>query len=97
MLARNVLFYHAAPLVAAGLWKQEDLGRMETTMYRKIYGISNTISSDVLIHVLQNKEPIWRALHKFALKSRRLSLRNEDIRGYFNPKAASLDGRSKED
>lgn len=51
-LARSVLFYHAASLVAAEMWLQKDIDRMETTLYRKVYGVNNSIPNEAIITIL---------------------------------------------
>ena len=66
VLARSVMFYHAAPLVAASLWKEDDIQKMEATLYRKTYGICNQISSEVMLNVLQHKDTMWHLLSMFA-------------------------------
>jgi hypothetical protein len=84
VLARSVLVYHATQLVAAGLWTKDDITKMETTLYRKVYGVNNSVSNDILLNVLQNKDPIWDVLNRIASKIRSISTRNQDIREFFN-------------
>ena len=44
MLARSILVYTGPPMVAAGLWKMEDIDRLEAQLFREVNGLPNVIS-----------------------------------------------------
>jgi hypothetical protein len=44
VLARSILIYIGTPLVAAGLWKREDIDRTEPQLYRIIKNLPNVVS-----------------------------------------------------
>ena len=39
VLTRNILVYIGTPMVAAGLWKREDIDRTEAQLFRQINGL----------------------------------------------------------
>ena len=51
-LARSMLIYIGTPMVAAGLWRRQDIDRIEAGIYRKILGEPNTISNKVILNTM---------------------------------------------
>ena len=51
VLARSILIYIGTPMVAAGLWKREDIDRTEAQLYRAINNLPNVISNRALMNV----------------------------------------------
>ena len=39
-------------MVAAGLWKRQDIDRIEATLYRKVLGVCNMISNKVILNMM---------------------------------------------
>jgi hypothetical protein len=39
-------------MVAAGLWKRQDIDRIEASLYRKVLGVSNMISNKVILNTM---------------------------------------------
>ena len=50
-LVRSLLVYIGTSMVAAKVWKGEDIAREEVRMYRKIYKLSNTISNKAIMNI----------------------------------------------
>jgi hypothetical protein len=51
-LARSMLIYIGTPMAAAGLWKRQDIDRIEAGIYRKILNEPNTISNKVILNTM---------------------------------------------
>ena len=49
MLARSILVYTGTPMVAAGLWKKDDIDRMEAQKFREVNGLPNVISNKAIL------------------------------------------------
>jgi hypothetical protein len=47
-----MLIYLGTPMVAAGLWKRQDIDRIEASLYRKVLGVSNMISNKVILNTM---------------------------------------------
>ena len=53
-LARSMLIYIGTPLMAVGLWKRDDVDRVEASLYRKIMRIGNNISNRAILNTMTN-------------------------------------------
>ena len=51
-LARSMLIYIGTPLEAVGLWKREDIDRVEASIYRKILRVGNDIPNSAVLNVM---------------------------------------------
>jgi len=51
-LARSMLIYIGTPLAAVGLWKREDIDRVEASLYRKILRIGNDIPNSAVLNIM---------------------------------------------
>jgi hypothetical protein len=47
-----MLIYLGTPMVAAGIWKRQDIYRIETSLYRKVLGIGNMISNRAILNTM---------------------------------------------
>ena len=47
-----MLIYLVTPMDAAGLWKRQDVDRIEASLYRKVLGVSNMISNKVILNTM---------------------------------------------
>ena len=52
VLARSILIYIGTPLVAAGIWKRDDIDRTEAQLYRSINNLPNLVSNKALMNVV---------------------------------------------
>ena len=75
MLARSILVYIGTPMVAAGLWKREDIDRMEAQLFREVNGLPNVISNKAILNVACSMRNAWDIVEQLAqrasLQSRR--------------------------
>ena len=53
-LARSVLIYIGTPMVAAGIWKRDDINRVEASLYRKVMRIGNNIPNRAILNTMTN-------------------------------------------
>ena len=51
-LARSMLIYIGTPLMAVGLWRREDIDRVEASLYRKIMRIGNDIPNSTVLNTM---------------------------------------------
>ena len=51
-LSRSMLIYLGTPMVAAGIWKRQDIDRIEASLYRKVLGIGNMISNKAILNTM---------------------------------------------
>ena len=59
VLARSILVYIGTPMVAASLWKREDIDRMEAQLFRQINGLPNIISNKAIMNVACSMRNAW--------------------------------------
>ena len=59
VLARSILVYTGTPMVAAGLWKREDIDRLEAQLFREVNGLSNVISNKAILNVACSMRNAW--------------------------------------
>jgi len=51
-LSRSMLIYLGTPMVAAGVWKRQDVDRIEASLYRKALGVGNMISNRAILNTM---------------------------------------------
>ena len=47
-----MLIYLGSPMVAAGLWKRQNIDRIEASLYRKVLGVCNMVSNKVILNIM---------------------------------------------
>ena len=47
-----MLIYLRMPMVAAGLWKRQDIDRIEASLYRKVLGVGNMVSNKAILNTM---------------------------------------------
>lgn len=82
-LARSLLIYHGTPMVSAEIWKQADIRQLECQLYRESSAISNQVSNEAVINVLQYSAPAWEVVTRLAKQSALRSQNQKGIREYF--------------
>ena len=45
-----MLIYLGTPMVAAGVWKRQDIDRIEASLYRKVLGVGNMVSNKAILN-----------------------------------------------
>ena len=51
-LARSLLIYIGTPMVVAGLWRRQDIDRLEAGLYRKILFVGNGVSNKAILNTM---------------------------------------------
>ena len=62
-LARSMLIYIGTPLAAVGLWKREDIDRVEASLYRKILRIGNDIPYFTVLNINTSTRLAGEVIH----------------------------------
>ena len=62
-LARSMLIYIGTPLAAVGLWKREDIDRVEASLYRKILRIGNDIPNSAVLKIMTSTRLAGEVIH----------------------------------
>jgi hypothetical protein len=58
-----MLIYIGTPMAAVGLWKREDIDRVEASLYRKIMRIGNDIPNTVVLNTMTNIRLAGEVIH----------------------------------
>ena len=69
VLARSILIYIGTPMVAAALWKREDIDRTEAQLYRAINNLPNVISNRALVNLACGLRNAWDIVEPLALRA----------------------------
>ena len=69
VLARSILIYIGTPMVAAGIWKREDIDRTEVQLYRSINNLPNLVSNKALMNVACGLRNAWEIVEPLALRA----------------------------
>ena len=62
-LARLMLIYIGTPLAAVGLWKREEIDRVEVCLYRKILRIGNDIPNSAVLNIMTSTSLAGDVIH----------------------------------
>jgi hypothetical protein len=49
-------------MVAAGLWKKEDIDRLEAQLFREVNGLPNVISNKAIMNVACSMRNAWEII-----------------------------------
>jgi hypothetical protein len=69
VLARSILVYIGTPMVAAGLWKKEDIDRLEAQLFREVNSLPNVISNKAIMNVACSMRNAWEIVQGLAQRS----------------------------
>ena len=47
-----MLIYLGTPMVAAGVWKRQDIDKIEASLYRKVLGVGNMVSNKAILNTM---------------------------------------------
>ena len=53
-LARSMLIYIGTPMAAAGLWKRQDIDRIEASLYRRVLRLGNNVPNRAILNTMTN-------------------------------------------
>ena len=90
VLARSILVYTGTPLVAAGLWKREDIDRIEAQLFREVNNLPNVISNKAILNVACSMRNAWEIVEPLALRANLQAKRQKQIK----PQGAGGERRS---
>ena len=66
VLARSILVYIGTPMVAAGLWKKEDIDRVEAQLFREANSLPNVIANKAIMNVACSMRNAWEIVQGLA-------------------------------
>ena len=69
--ARSLLIYIGTPMVAAGIWKRQDVDRKERQVFKKMAMVPNSVNPEIITNLMREKRPAWTVIEKLAKKSNR--------------------------
>ena len=56
-------------MVAAGLWKREDIDRLEAQLFREVNGLPNVISNKAILNVACSMRNAWEIVEQLAQRA----------------------------
>jgi hypothetical protein len=59
--SRSMLIFIEIPMAVAGIWKIQEIDRINASLYRKVLGIGNMISFRAILYTLTNDPAILRS------------------------------------
>ena len=80
VLARRILVYIGTPMVAAGLWKRDDIDRTEAQLFRQINGLPNIISNKAIMNVACSMRNAWEIVEPLAIRANLQSRRQRQLK-----------------
>ena len=80
VLARSILIYIGTPMVAAGIWKRDDIDRTEAQLYRSINNLPNLVSNKALMNVACGLRNAWDIVEPLALRANLQSRRQTQLK-----------------
>jgi hypothetical protein len=78
-----MLIYIGTPLAAVGLWKREDIDRVEASLYRKIMRIGNDIPNAVVLNTMTNIRLAGEVIHYLSREAWNEYRRQNRVTKYF--------------
>ena len=95
-LARSLLIYIGTPLAAVGLWKREDIYRVEASLYRKILRIGIDIPNSAVLNIMTNTRLVGEVIHYLSRKAWTEYRRQSRVTKYFDriEKGDTMDGNN---
>ena len=73
----------ATPMAAVGLWKREDIDRVEASLYRKIMRIGNDIPNAVVLNTMTNIRLAGEVIHYLSREAWNEYRRQNRVTKYF--------------
>jgi len=80
VLARSILIYMGTPMVAAGMWKRDDIDRIEAQLYRSINNLPNLVTNKALMNVACGLRNAWEIVEPLALRANLHSRRQTQLK-----------------
>ena len=80
VLARSILIYIGNPILAAGLWKRDDIDRTEAQLNRANKNLPNVVSNRALMNVACGLRNAWDIVEPLALRANLQSRRQTQLK-----------------
>ena len=80
----SMLIYIGTPMAAVGLWKREDIDRVEASLYRKIMRIGNDIPNAVVLNTMTNIRLAGEVIHYLSREAWNEYRRQNRVTKYFD-------------
>ena len=79
-----MLIYIGTPMAAVGLWKREDIDKVEASLYRKIMRIGNDIPNAVVLNTMTNIRLAGEVIHYLSREAWNEYRRQNRVTKYFD-------------
>jgi len=79
-----MMIYIGTPMAAVGLWKREDIDRVEASLYRKIMRIGNDIPNAVVLNTMTNIRLAGEVIHYLSREAWNEYRRQNRVTKYFD-------------
>ena len=66
-------------MVAAGLWKREDIDRLEAQLFREVNSLPNVISNKAIMNVACSMRNAWEIVHPLTQRANLQAKRKQQI------------------
>ena len=83
-LARSMLIYIGTPMMAVGLWKREDINKIEASLYRKIMSIGNDIPNTAVLNTMTNIRLAGEVIYNLSREAQSEYRRQHRVTNYFD-------------
>ena len=83
-LARSMLIYIGTPMMAVGLWKREDINKIEASLYRKIMSIGNDIPNTAVLNTMTNIRLAGEVIYHLSREAQSEYRRQHRVTNYFD-------------
>ena len=81
-----MLIYLGTPIVAAGLWKRQDIDRIEASLYRKVLGVCNMVSNKVILNTMTSIRLAGEVVNYLSREAWEQFRRQNRVTAFFNKK-----------
>ena len=79
-----MLIYIGTPLMAVGLWKRDDIDRVEASLYRKIMRIGNDIPNRAILNTMTNIRLAGEVIYYLSREAQNEYRRQHRVTKYFD-------------
>ena len=73
-------------MVAAGLWKRQDIDRIEASLYRKVLGVCNMVSNKVILNTMTSIRLSGEVVNYLSKEAWEQFRRQNRVTTFFNKK-----------
>ncbi len=73
-------------MVAAGIWKRQDIDRIEASLYRKVLGIGNMISNKAILNTMTSIRLAGEVTNYLSKEAWEQFRRQNRVTAFFNKK-----------